>query len=83
MQACVDWVLIIFETQVIKKKRSVRPVFPDYLSGFYDYGSIYNNYIHRYFFRKVQCNFTCLTSQKMKIRKRMSNTHLKVTIVTF
>ena len=30
MQACVDWVLIIFGTQVIKKKRPVRPVFPDY-----------------------------------------------------
>ena len=26
MQACVDWVLIIFGTQVIKKKRPVRPV---------------------------------------------------------
>ena len=38
MQARVDWVLIIFGTQVIKKKRPVRPVFPDYLSVFYDYG---------------------------------------------
>ena len=38
MQARVDWVLIIFGTQVIKKKRSVRPVFPDYLSVSYDYG---------------------------------------------
>ena len=34
MQACVDWVLIIFGTQVIKKKRPVRPVFPDYLFVF-------------------------------------------------
>ena len=39
MQARVDWVLIIFGTQVIKKKRPVRPVFPDYLSVSYDYGS--------------------------------------------
>ena len=34
----MDWVLIIFGTQVIKKKRPVRPVFPDYLSVSYDYG---------------------------------------------
>ena len=32
MQAREDWVLIILGTQVTKKKRSVRPVFPDYLS---------------------------------------------------
>ena len=38
MQACVDWVLIIFGTQVIKKKRPARPVFPDYLSVSYGYG---------------------------------------------
>ena len=37
MQARVDWVLIIFGTQVIKKKRPVWPVFPDYLSVSYDY----------------------------------------------
>ena len=37
MQARVDWVLIIFGTQVIKKKRPVRPVFPEYLSVSYDY----------------------------------------------
>ena len=37
MQARVDWVLIIFGTQVIEKKRPVRPVFPDYLSISYDY----------------------------------------------
>ena len=41
MQARVDWVLKIFGTQVIKKKRPVRPVFPDYLSVSYDYGSTY------------------------------------------
>ena len=28
--ARVDWVLIIFGTQVLKKKRPVLPVFPDY-----------------------------------------------------
>ena len=38
MQVRVDWVLRIFGTQVIKKKRPVRPVFPDYLSVSYDYG---------------------------------------------
>ena len=37
MQARVGWILIIFGTQVIKKKRPVRPVFPDYLSVSYDY----------------------------------------------
>ena len=37
MQARVDWVLKIFGTQVTKKKRPVRPVFPDYLSVSYDY----------------------------------------------
>ena len=30
MQVRVDWVLRIFGTQVIKEKRPVRPVFPDY-----------------------------------------------------
>ena len=44
MQARVDWVLIICGTQVIKKKRPVRPVFPDYLSVSYDYGL--NRYHH-------------------------------------
>ena len=34
MQTRVDWVLIIFGTQVIKKKRPVLPVFPDYLSDY-------------------------------------------------
>ena len=34
----MDLVLIILGIQVIKKKRSVRPVFPDYLSVSYDYG---------------------------------------------
>ena len=37
LQARVDWVPIIFGTQVIKKKRLVWPVFPDYLSISYDY----------------------------------------------
>ena len=40
MQARVDWVLMIFGTQVIKKKRLVWPVFPDYLSVSYDYASM-------------------------------------------
>ena len=40
MQARVDWVLMIFGTQVIKKKRPFRPVFPDYLSVSYDYDEI-------------------------------------------
>ena len=37
MQARVDWVLIIFGTQVIKKKWPVRPMFPDYFSVSYEY----------------------------------------------
>ena len=47
MQACIDWVLIIIGTQVIKKKQSVQPVFPDYLSVSYDYGFTVNiaNYL--------------------------------------
>ena len=40
MQAHVDWNLIILGTQVIKKKRAVRPLFSDYLSVSYDYGWI-------------------------------------------
>ena len=39
MQACVDWVLIIFGTQVIKEKQSFRPVLPDYFSVSDDYDS--------------------------------------------
>ena len=35
MQARVDWVIIIFGTQVIKRKLPVRPVFPDYLYASY------------------------------------------------
>ena len=38
MQARVDCVLIVLRTQVIKKKRPVRSVFPHYLSVSYDYG---------------------------------------------
>ena len=41
----LDWALIIFGTQLIKKIRPVRPVFPDYLSDSYDYGLILLNYI--------------------------------------
>ena len=41
MQAYVDWVLLIFGTQVMKKNRPVRSVFPDYLSVSYDYGVMY------------------------------------------
>ena len=33
----MDWVLVILGTQIIKKIRPVRPVFPDYLSVSYDY----------------------------------------------
>ena len=40
MQACVDWVLRIFGTQVTKKKRLARSVFPDYISISYDYDII-------------------------------------------
>ena len=40
MQARLDWVLIIFGTQVIKKKWPVRLVFPDYLSVSCDYGRL-------------------------------------------
>ena len=40
MQARIDWVLIIFGTQYIKKKPPVWPVIPDYLSVSYDYVSI-------------------------------------------
>ena len=36
----MDWVLMIFGIEVIKKKRPVRPVFPDYLSVSYDYDKI-------------------------------------------
>ena len=45
MQARVDWVLIIFGTQVIKKKRPVRPVFPDYLFVFSDWYYLISNYL--------------------------------------
>ena len=41
----MDWVLIIFGTQVIKKKCPLRPVFPDYLSVSYDYATNNNNII--------------------------------------
>ena len=38
-QSGLDWVLRIFGTQVIKKKRPIRPVFPN-LSISYDYAEI-------------------------------------------
>ena len=44
----MDWVLIIFGTQVIKKKRPVRPVFPDYLSVSYDYYLTVNGYVKKF-----------------------------------
>ena len=47
MQARVDWVLIIFETEVLKEKRPVWPVFPDYLSVSYDYGMINSNHMNQ------------------------------------
>ena len=53
MQARGDWVLIIFGTQVIKKKQPVRPVFPDYLSVSHDYGCII---MSRVFFIKI-CSY--------------------------
>ena len=40
MQARIDWVLIICGTQVIKKTRSVQPMFLDYLSISYYYDHI-------------------------------------------
>ena len=46
MQARVDWVLIIFGTQVIKKKRPVWPLFPDYPAAYselmIDVSAMYN-----------------------------------------
>ena len=44
MLACVHRVLIIFGTQVTKKKRPVRPVFLDYLYVCYDYGFVYSRW---------------------------------------
>ena len=40
MQACIDWVLIIFVSQSQKKKLPVWSLFPDYLSFSYDYTKI-------------------------------------------
>ena len=61
MQARVDWVLIIFGTQVIKKKRPVRPVFPDYLSVSYDYAPINKNYFDVVIFNSKGANASSLT----------------------
>ena len=56
MQARVGWVLIIVGTQVIEKKRPVRPVFPDNLSVSYDYGIMYL-YVFFYVFFFILCMF--------------------------
>ena len=48
MQARVDWVLINFGAKVIKKKRTVWPVFPDYLSVSYDYDLTVNGYVKKF-----------------------------------
>ena len=45
-QARVHWVLLIFGTPVIKTKRPVQSLFPDYLSISYDYGFISKKLIH-------------------------------------
>ena len=63
MQACVDWVLIIFGTQVIKKKRPVRPVFPDYLSVSYDYAAFNHQCFQVYF--DSQCTYFLLVKKIM------------------
>ena len=42
IQACVDWILIIFGTQVIMKNWPVRLTFSDYLSVSYEYQAICN-----------------------------------------
>ena len=47
----MNWVLIILETQVIKKKRPVQLAFPDDLSVSYDYGE---RYLRRNFSLKLQ-----------------------------
>ena len=56
MQVRVDWVLRIFGTQVIEKKRPVRPVFPDYLSVSYDYDMAFIAFRKLYKLLKKQCN---------------------------
>ena len=50
--------LIIFGTQVIKKKRPVRPVFPDYVSVSYDYVTIKCSETLIYSFQHLICDFT-------------------------
>ena len=51
MLARADWVLIIFETQVTKKKRPVRSVFPDYLSVSYNYACTNQNFVLAFFLK--------------------------------
>ena len=63
MQALVDWALRIFETQVIKKKRPVRPVFPDYLFISYDYEKDISQVLFKRFIQERdvairKCSFT-------------------------
>ena len=55
MQACVNWVLITFGTQLTNKKWLVRPVFPDYLSVSYNYDCI----LFYYAFTDNHLNFQC------------------------
>ena len=54
----MDWVPIIFGTQVIKKKRPARPVFPDYLSVSYDYGL-------REILKKAKIDVLCIDETKL------------------
>ena len=57
----MDWVLIIFGTQVIEKKRPVRPVFPDYLSVSYDYAESHHFSFLPHYFSRVQLEGTTTT----------------------
>ena len=61
MQVRVDLVLIIFGTQVIKKKRPFRLVFPDYLSVSYDY---------------VVTNLTSCTAFLLDVRWAVESNHV-------
>ena len=63
MQVRVDWVLRIFGTQVFKKKRPIRPVFPDYLSVSYDYAVIFEKMLKEHEASIVQKNQECFTSR--------------------
>ena len=70
MQPRVDWVLIILQTQVIKKKQPVRPVFPDYLSISYDYGVFESNRLERLeqnIQKQIDCKRSLTTKQTNKV----------------